>query len=89
MIKLKKLGALIMTGAMALSLLSMTGCSGSGKDDDGRTVITMMYSGSVTDDDFETTVLPALVEKHFPDLKLEVEKIPDDQYYTSLKTMRD
>ncbi len=86
MIKLKKLGALIMTGAMALSLLSMTGCSGSGKDDDGRTVITMMYSGSVTDDDFETTVLPKLVEKNFPDLKLEVEKIPDDQYYTSLKT---
>lgn len=84
MINMKKLGALALTGAMAVSML--TGCGGGKKDDDGKITITMMYSGSVSEDDFETTVLPDLVAKEFPNINLEVEKIPDDQYYTSLKT---
>ncbi len=48
--------------------------------------ITMMYSGTAAENDFETTVLPGLVKEHFPNITLEVTKLPDDNYYTSLKT---
>lgn len=48
--------------------------------------ITMMYSGTVAENDFETQVLPELVNEAFPNITLEVTKLPDDQYYTALKT---
>ncbi|WP_099468950.1 ABC transporter substrate-binding protein [Konateibacter massiliensis] len=48
--------------------------------------ITMMYSGTATENDFETQVLPKLVQEAFPNITLEVTKLPDDQYYTALKT---
>ncbi|MBQ1310333.1 MAG: extracellular solute-binding protein, partial [Blautia sp.] len=35
---------------------------------------------------FETEVLPALVKEKWPNVTLEVTKLPDDNYYTSLKT---
>ena len=48
--------------------------------------ITMMVSGTASENDFETEQLPALIKKKFPNINLEVTKLPDDQYYTTLKT---
>lgn len=52
----------------------------------GDITITMMVSGTATDNDFETEVLPELVKEKWPNVTLEVTKLPDDNYYTSLKT---
>lgn len=48
--------------------------------------ITMMVSGTAAENDFETEQLPALIQEKFPNITLEVTKLPDDQYYTTLKT---
>lgn len=56
------------------------------KDVDGDITITMMYSGVAAENDFETQILPGLVKEAFPNINLEVTKLPDDQYYTALKT---
>lgn len=48
--------------------------------------ITMLFSGTAAENDFETEILPELVKKAFPNINLEVTKLPDDQYYTALKT---
>lgn len=53
---------------------------------DEEITITMMYSGTAAENDFETEVLPALVHEAFPNITLEVTKLPDDQFYTTLKT---
>lgn len=60
------------------------GTTGTGTEED--ITITMMYSGTASENDFETQVLPKLVKEKFPNITLEVTKLPDDQYYTSLKT---
>ncbi len=52
----------------------------------GDITITMMVSGVATDNDFETEQLPELVKEKWPNVTLEVTKLPDDNYYTSLKT---
>ncbi len=52
----------------------------------GNITITMMMSGTATDNDFETIVLPKLIKQKWPNVTLEVTKLPDDNYYTSLKT---
>lgn len=46
----------------------------------------MMVSGVASDNDFETEQLPKLVKEKWPNVTLEVTKLPDDNYYTSLKT---
>lgn len=48
--------------------------------------ITMMYSGTAAENDYETEILPELVKEKFPNITLEVTKLPDENYYTSLKT---
>ena len=48
--------------------------------------LTMMFSGVAAEGDFETEVLPKLNNEKFPNINLEVTKLPDDQYYTALKT---
>lgn len=48
--------------------------------------ITMMYSGTAGENDYETEILPGLVKEKFPNVTLEVTKLPDENYYTSLKT---
>ncbi|WP_022767588.1 ABC transporter substrate-binding protein [Butyrivibrio sp. NC2007] len=53
---------------------------------DEQITLTMMFSGVATEGDFETEVLPKLVKEKFPNIDLEVTKLPDDQYYTALKT---
>lgn len=52
----------------------------------GDITLTMMVSGVATENDFETEVLPELVKEKWPNVTLEVTKLPDDNYYTSLKT---
>lgn len=95
--KSKKIHALCLAGA--LSALAFAGCSSTQSSSSqtssssaseeaagGKVTITMMYSGTVAENDFETQVLPELVKKTFPNITLEVTKLPDDQYYTALKT---
>jgi raffinose/stachyose/melibiose transport system substrate-binding protein len=50
--------------------------------------LTMMMSGNKAADgqDFELDVLPKLVKEKFPNITLEVQKLPDDQYNTSVRT---
>ena len=55
-------------------------------ENDGDITITMMYSGTEYENDFETQLLPELVKAKWPNVTLEVTKLPDDNYYTSLKT---
>ncbi|MCR4695620.1 MAG: extracellular solute-binding protein [Pseudobutyrivibrio sp.] len=52
----------------------------------GDITITMMVSGTAAENDFETEVLPKLINEKWPNVTLEVTKLPDDNYYTSLKT---
>ena len=52
----------------------------------GDITITMMVSGVASENDFETEQLPALIKEKWPNVTLEVTKLPDDNYYTSLKT---
>ncbi len=96
--KLKKNLALVLTVILVMSAL--TGCKSSSAGTGAKTetnsddktavkdniTITMMYSGTAAENDFETEVLPGLVHEAFPNITLEVTKLPDDQYYTSLKT---
>ncbi len=50
--------------------------------------LTMMMSGNKAADgeDFELDILPRLVKEKFPNVTLEVQKLPDDQYNTSVRT---
>ena len=90
----KKLTSLLLTGAMALSMVSGAvvahaeeeGYDHQAIENAGDITITMMVSGTATDNDFETEQLPALIKEKWPNVTLEVTKLPDDNYYTSLKT---
>ncbi|WP_419872046.1 ABC transporter substrate-binding protein [Candidatus Pristimantibacillus sp. PTI5] len=50
--------------------------------------LTMMMSGNKASEgeDFELETLPRLVKEKFPNITLEVQKLPDDQYNTSVRT---
>lgn len=52
----------------------------------GDITLTMMVSGVAAENDFETEQLPKLIKEKWPNVTLEVTKLPDDNYYTSLKT---
>lgn len=52
----------------------------------GEITLTMMISGTETENDFDTQQLPELVKAKWPNVTLEVTKLPDDNYYTALKT---
>lgn len=100
--KAKKLISLLCVGAMSAAMLAGCGGGGSDSGSGGGEssgpydreaienaddiTITMMVSGVATENDFETEVLPALVKEKWPNVTLEVTKLPDDNYYTSLKT---
>ncbi|MCI3920796.1 extracellular solute-binding protein [Paenibacillus sp. TRM 82003] len=53
-----------------------------------RVTLTFMLSGNKASEgeDFELDVLPRLVKEKFPNVTLEVQKLPDDQYNTSVRT---
>ncbi|MDF2801310.1 MAG: extracellular solute-binding protein [Anaerocolumna sp.] len=100
--KFKKVLALALTAVMAVTMLTGCKSSSSdegtntgskpetnntsGDEKEKDITITMMYSGTAAENDFETEILPKLVHEAFPNITLEVTKLPDDQYYTSLKT---
>ncbi|MHA6480376.1 ABC transporter substrate-binding protein [Paenibacillus sp. strain BS8-2] len=50
--------------------------------------LTMLVSGAKAAEgaDFELETLPKLVKEKFPNVTLEVQKLPDEQYYTTVKT---
>ncbi len=85
--KLKKMIAAATSGMMAFSLMSSMGVNmETVKADDKEVTISMMIAGTATENDFETEQLPELVKKAYPNINLEVTKLPDNQYLTSLKT---
>jgi raffinose/stachyose/melibiose transport system substrate-binding protein len=83
---MKRTMLILFTVALTTGLLGPLYAGGSGQSG-GKTTITVMYSGTpAPENDFETVVLPRLVEQQFSNVKLEVTKLPDDQYYTVLST---
>lgn len=91
--KRNKLVAIASAAAMTMSLTTgaVTVSAEAGYDTQaienaGDITLTMMISGTEQPNDFETTVLPELVKKKWPNVTLEVTKLPDDNYYTALKT---
>lgn len=52
----------------------------------GDITLTLMMSGTEVENDFDTEMLPKLVKEKWPNVTLEVTKLPDDNYYTALKT---
>ncbi|HIY02094.1 MAG TPA: extracellular solute-binding protein [Candidatus Blautia faecipullorum] len=89
--KRKRLAAVLLTGMLSMGLLAGCGTESTDKGGDegessGKKTITMMFQGVTAENDFETTVLPGLIEEQFPDVTVEITKLPDEQYYTALKT---
>ena len=89
--------AVIATVAMILSACGNSGTSGSAnqqgstskRSDTAKNItLTMIVSGNkaANGQDFELDVLPKMVHEKFPNITLEVQKLPDDQYITSIKT---
>ena len=89
--KSKKFVAVVSAAAMTMGLTA--GAINVSADYDnqaienaGEITLTMMVSGTEQPNDFETGVLPELVKEKWPNVTLEVTKLPDDNYYTALKT---
>jgi len=56
--------------------------------DEKPVTLTMLVSGAkaAEGEDFELEIFPRLVKEKFPNVTLEVQKLPDEQYYTTVKT---
>lgn len=91
---MKKITSIMLAGVTACTTFAVTTPSAFAEDtydheaieNAGDITITMMMSGVATDNDFETEQLPKLIKEKWPNVTLEVTKLPDDNYYTSLKT---
>lgn len=99
--KSKQAAALICAAAMILAGCGTEGGTGSTAnasgtvgaerayreiEEAGDITITLMMSGTETENDFDTKILPVLIKEKWPNVTLEVTKLPDDNYYTALKT---
>lgn len=92
--KFKKMAAVVLAGVTACATVpaAVPVFAADGRYDHeaienaGDITLTMMISGVASDNDFETEQLPKLVKEKWPNVTLEVTKLPDDNYYTSLKT---
>lgn len=84
----KKLTAILGAAAMTVGLTAgnVMAYDETAIENAGDVTITMMVSGTEQPNDFETTQLPELVKEKWPNVTLEVTKLPDDNYYTALKT---
>ncbi len=62
--------------------------SGKSAEESENVTITFMCSGvkATEGEDFRAETLPRLVKEKYPNVTLEVTLLPDDQYYTALKT---
>lgn len=81
--KRKKMVALATAAAM---VTAACGTMSVKADSEEQITLTYMCSGTASENDFETVILPELVHEAFPNITLEVTKLPDDQFYTALKT---
>lgn len=91
--KFKKMAAVALAGVtacatvpVAVPVFAAEGYDHEAIENAGDITLTMMVSGVASDNDFETEQLPKLVKEKWPNVTLEVTKLPDDNYYTSLKT---
>ena len=91
--KFKKMAAVVLarltacdTVPAAVPVFEADGYDHEAIENAGDITLTMMISGVASDNDFETEQLPKLVKEKWPNVTLEVTKLPDDNYYTSLKT---
>ena len=91
--KFKKMAAVALAGVTACTtvpaavpVFAAEGYDHEAIENAGDITLTMMVSGVASDNDFETEQLPKLVKEKWPNVTLEVTKLPDDNYYTSLKT---
>ena len=91
--KFKKMAAVALAGVTACAtvpaavpVFAAEGYDHEAIENAGDITLTMMVSGVASDNDFETEQLPKLVKEKWPNVTLEVTKLPDDNYYTSLKT---
>lgn len=84
---------------LVLMMVFVSACSNNSNGNNGGTsdssgekieniTITMMVSGNRASEgeDFELDVLPRLVKEKFPHITIEVQKLPDDQYNTGIRT---
>ncbi|AIQ51283.1 ABC transporter substrate-binding protein [Paenibacillus sp. FSL R7-0331] len=62
--------------------------SSSTPDSGKKVTLTMMVSGTKAPDgqDFALDIMPKLVQEKFPNVTLETSKLPDEQYFTSIRT---
>lgn len=93
--KNKKILSLLLAAAMTVGLLAgcgnsekETGSTGDSNANSDEVTITFMCSGvKATDgEDFRADTLPRIVKEKYPNVNVEVTMLPDDQYYTALKT---
>ena len=91
--KFKKMAAVALAGVtacatapVAVPVFAADGYDHEAIENAGDITITMMASGTAYENDFETEQLPKLIKEKWPNVTLEVTKLPDDNYYTSLKT---
>ena len=91
--KFKKMAAVALAGVTAcatapaaVQVFAADGYYHEAIENAGDITITMMTSGTAYENDFETEQLPKLIKEKWPNVTLEVTKLPDDNYYTSLKT---
>lgn len=76
---------IVKKGIIFFSFVSFAVLSGCSKKEE-TTTITMLCSGTVTENDYETEIFPKLVNESYPDIKVEVVKLPDNQYSTALQS---
>lgn len=93
--KKKKIVSVFLAVSMLISLFAGCGDSDKGESPerkaegkDEEVTITFMCSGvKATDgEDLRAEVLPRMVKEKYPNVNVEVTLLPDDQYYTALKT---
>lgn len=74
--------------ALSSLLIAATIVGGNSVSAAGDKTLTILVSGTKASEgeDFILDVLPREIQKLYPDITVEATKLPDDQYYTSLKT---
>lgn len=67
---------------------SATNAPAATTDSAKKVTLTMMVSGTKAPDgqDFALDIMPKLVKEKFPNVTLETSKLPDEQYFTSIRT---
>jgi raffinose/stachyose/melibiose transport system substrate-binding protein len=76
---------------VAIVAMFLAGCgnkSPSGSTKDGNVTVTFLCSGvkATSGEDFRLESLPRIIKETYPNLTVETTLLPDDQYYTALKT---